>query len=605
MISKLDYSGSIKKRLILIILFITLFTGLVSYGGFVYWFMANQHKQIQNQASKLALVLSQDFAKLILLNEVSAAADITSKLKPFDSLNSMVLYKLDNTPIFQYSIENKSFEVEKFSKEYLSQGYSTNNKDLKLYLDAKYQNTKVGYVQLNFEILNIYEVVKKDIKMLLLVFLLMVVISYFLAIVFAKKFTEPILKLVGFLEKIEHSESLNNRIDSNEKNEYGKLYMEVNRMLERIHSSHEALKIASVSFEAQSGMIITDKNKRILKVNKAFSQITGYKDFEVVSKTPSILKSGFHDKEFYDEMLFVLEKDNIWHGEITNLHKNGSIVNELLTIQAVLNDDNEVIYYVASFIDITLQKKMQESLKEQERILVHQSKMAAMGEMLENIAHQWRQPLSIISTIASGMRLRREIGILELEDSDMKEINKINETVHFLSDTIDDFRGFFKPDKDKEKFEISSCYENTLKIVNSKFKSLQINVVENTQEVEILGLENELKQVLMNIINNAKDALIQNEIENKYIFVDIYEENEKVVIEIKDNAKGVPLTIIDKIFEPYFTTKRELNGTGIGLYMSMEMVQKHMNGSLDVKNCEYEYEGEKYKGACFTIKLPK
>jgi len=604
MIKNFNYSGSIKKRLILIILFIALSTGIISYGGFLYWFMGNQYTQIQNQAHKLALVLSQDFAKLILLNEVSSAADITAKLKPFESLNSMVLYKLDTKPIFEYSKDNKSFEVEKFYKELLKEPIIRENEQLRLYLEAKYQGRKFGYVRLDFKALTIFEVIKNDINMLVLVFLFMLFTSYLLAITFAKKFTFPIVKLVGFLEKIEHTDSLHRRIDSNERNEFGKLYMEVNKMLERIHSSQEAQKIASVAFETQSGMMITDKDKRILRVNKAFSHITGYEDFEVVSKKPSILKSGFHDKDFYHDMMLTLDEKNIWHGEITNLHKNGSVVNEILTIQAVLDDNDEVIYYVASFIDITIQKTMQKSLQEKERILVHQSKMAAMGEMLENIAHQWRQPLSVISTITSSIKLRKELKLLELGDDEMKDVKKIDETVHFLSDTIDDFRGFFKPDKEKKEFNLLECYQNTLQLINSKFKSLEINLVENVIDVEVFSLENELKQVLMNILNNAKDALVQNDIKNKSIFVDIFDEDENIVINIKDNAGGIPEHIMEKIFEPYFTTKREVNGTGIGLYMSMEMVQKHMNGTLSVVNSEFEYESESYKGACFTIKLP-
>ena len=184
-----------------------------------------------------------------------------------------------------------------------------------------------------------------------------------MAIAYARKFTNPILDLVNFLEKIELTDSLNKRTKTEEDNEYGKLYDEINRMLERIESSHKILKIAAVTFETQNGITITDKDQKILLVNNAFSKITGYTSDEVVGLTPKILKSGIHDKEFYDEMRESLNNKHIWIGEINNKHKDGRILNEQLTIQTILDDNNDVLYYVASFLDITLQKEMESKLR--------------------------------------------------------------------------------------------------------------------------------------------------------------------------------------------------------------------------------------------------
>ena len=138
----------------------------------------------------------------------------------------------------------------------------------------------------------------------------------------------------------------------------------------------------------------------------------------------------------------------------------------------------------------------------------------------------------------------------------------------------------------------------------SKFSSLNIEVIENIKDAYSINLDKEVVQVIMNILNNARDALAETNEQRRLIFIDIYQNNKSAIIEIKDNAGGIPTKIIDKIFEPYFTTKHQSQGTGIGLYMSQEMVVKHMQGTLEVKNLEYKYESKDYKGAKFVVSLP-
>ena len=444
----MKYKGSIKKRLVIIIMSVTLITSFTGYATFLYWYMNNQQNKTVELAQTVGLVLGQDIAKLVLLNDVSFASDITSKLKSFSTLESMVLYKLDEKPVFQYSKDNKSFTVNQLpsNKEIK---YILNSNLLKLYINANYQDTHLGFIELNFKIDTIINVIKKDIKALIIILFFMFIVSYILAHLCAKDFTNPILNLVKFLEKIDLVDFIDKRVISNQKNEFGKLYDEVNLMLDRMESSYEAQKIAAVAFETQSGMTITDKNQRILKVNKAFEKITGYTQEEVIGKTPALLKSGLHDREFYFNLYKTLQKDGIWIGEIKNKHKNGNIYNEHLIIQSVLDFNNEPIYYVASFLDITKQKLIEEKLTEREKLLIQQSKMAQMGEMLENIAHQWRQPLSVITTTASGLKVQQEFSVLTNEE--LKEsLDSIMKAAVHLSITIDDFRNFYKNDKEKK-----------------------------------------------------------------------------------------------------------------------------------------------------------
>ncbi len=576
-------------------------TSLTGYGTFVYWYMNNQHNNVIKLAQTVGLVLGQDIAKLVLLNDVSAAADITSQLKSFQNLDSMVLFNVEKKALFQYSKKNKSFKTDPLpSKE--NRKLVINKDKLKFYIDANYQQTHIGYVELNFNIDTLIVVIQRDIGTFLLILVFMILISSFLALHFAKKFTTPILNLVRFLEKIDLLDHIDSRIQTKEENEYGRLYDEVNTMLERLESSHEALKIAATAFETQSGMAITDKNQNILRVNKAFSQITGYEPSEVIGKTPSILKSGKHDASFYLGMHDSLKENLFWMGEITNSHKDGKLVNEHLTIQAVLGENNDVKYYVASFLDITKQKNIEAELSEKKELLIQQTKMAQMGEMLENIAHQWRQPLSAITASASGIKMQKEFEILTDDDLVTSMDTIVKSAIH-LSQTIDDFRDFYKDDKIAVSFNIQNSIDKTITLLSSKLKNIDLNIVLNIDSCSVFGFENELIQVFMNILNNAKDEFENQDEEIKLILISTELVENNIIVSFQDSAKGIPSNIINKIFDRKFTTKGNEEGTGIGLYMTKTILEK-MSGDISVSNEEFIFEDKMYKGAQFQVTIP-
>ena len=350
-------------------------------------------------------------------------------------------------------------------------------------------------------------------------------------------------------------------------------------------------------------VVITDENESIKYVNEAFTKTTGYSLKEIIGQKPSILKSGKQPEEFYIELNKTIHSGKKWSGEFINLNKEGNLSYEKASITPVI-EDGKIVEFIAIKLDITNETIIGQQLKEKEQLLVQQSKMAAMGEMLENIAHQWRQPLSVISTVSTSMVMQKELGIVLKEEDEIKSLNKINDTSQHLSKTINDFRDFFKTDKEKVKFNLKDIYCKTLNLVNSKFKSLSIEIYENLDDVEVINLDSEVIQVIMNILNNARDILETKENQKRLIVVDIYKDDKDAVISIKDNAGGVPTDIINKVFEPYFTTKHKAQGTGIGLYMSQEMVVKHMKGTLEVANVTYEYKSESYTGAQFTMRLP-
>ena len=261
--------------------------------------------------------------------------------------------------------------------------------------------------------------------------------------------------------------------------------------------------------------------------------------------------------------------------------------------------------YLLKQMNKELYKKVEIEMKKNEekhRISIQQSRMASMGEMLENIAHQWRQPLSTISVVASGIKLKKELNILNDEELD-DALSHIKNATQYLSNTIEDFRNFFSKDKISSNINIRSTINKTIDLVSSTFAKEEITLVRNIQDINFASFENELIQVLMNILINAKDAL-ENKQSQKLIIIKVKQHKNNIIITIKDNAGGINEDIIDKIFEPYFTTKHQFNGTGIGLYMSKLISEKHLDGEIIVRNVSFEFNNTIYQGALFKIILP-
>jgi len=302
-------------------------------------------------------------------------------------------------------------------------------------------------------------------------------------------------------------------------------------------------------------------------------------------------------KGFYDDYLNqIIEKKSIELNE----EFNKKIKNILLLASAL----TLLLLFISIYISKLLEKKFQNyklEINTQEHILSQQSKMAAMGEMLGNIAHQWRQPLSVITTVATGMKLQKEFNTLD--DKTFEEsIQNITNSALYLSETIDDFRNFFKTDKYKTTFNIKNTFEKLFKLTSAQFKNLEITFVNEINAYELYNYENELIQALINILNNAKDAL-ENKDTPKVIFISTNKEENKVIIKITDNAGGIDEKIIDKVCEPYFTTKHQAKGTGIGLFMTEEIIVKHLEGIFSIKNVNVDYENKIYKGIEITIEL--
>ena len=245
-----------------------------------------------------------------------------------------------------------------------------------------------------------------------------------------------------------------------------------------------------------------------------------------------------------------------------------------------------------------LEQRVQEELskrKENESLLIQQSRSAALGEMISNIAHQWRQPLNAVSLIIQNLDFLYKSKNLSDEQME-KSVKKVALLVSSMSQTIDDFRNFFKPEKIKHSFNINETVKKALRIIDASFNNLNIKIDFKAHDNENIayGYENEYSQVIVNILTNSKDSFIEKDIENPLIKIELIKDENSIDLILKDNAGGIPKEIFSKIFDPYFSTKE--NGTGIGLYMSKMIIEKSMNGNLSAKDID--------GGVKFTISVP-
>ena len=284
----------------------------------------------------------------------------------------------------------------------------------------------------------------------------------------------------------------------------------------------------------------------------------------------------------------------------------GRDITELKKIQLDLEAKNKILAeqreQIESFNRELEQrvKKEIEKQKNQERLMIHQSRQAAMGEMLESIAHQWRQPLNIIGIATANLETKYILGSITSDDFH-KKMEIIASNINYMSDTIDDFRNFLNPDREMSSFLSAKSIQNVLSILDAQIQTNKITHTLHTKcNIFLYGVENEFKQVIFILLNNAIEAIKvetrENKIKEGKIAVTLICQNNQGIIEISDNGGGIDDEIIKSIFDAYFTTKGTTNGSGIGLYIAKNIIENKMKGSLSVKNIN--------DGCCFTMVLP-
>jgi PAS domain S-box-containing protein len=363
---------------------------------------------------------------------------------------------------------------------------------------------------------------------------------------------------------------------------------EVNREVTRVLSAFERSDIS---------VVIADLLGSITYVNSSWCKATGYSKEELLGENPRIVKSGSFSAANYEKMWAELREGRVWTCEFKNRAKDGSEFWEYSTIMPSFDSKGRVNGYMAFKLDITDKIHLREELKNQEELMIVQSRHAAMGEMISMIAHQWRQPISVIAMDANNILVDIELDTLESEALKIDVTDIIEQTKH-LSQTIDDFRNFFKPNKIKDEVLIEDVYMEALKVIGKSLENNNIEIESNFNSDTLISIySRELLQVIINILKNAKEALVDNRETDRKILSTIIENNDKILITICDNAGGIKKDIQERIFEPYFSTKDEKNGTGLGLYMSKIIIEKHLKGKFSVSN--------KGEGSCFMIELLK
>ena len=335
-----------------------------------------------------------------------------------------------------------------------------------------------------------------------------------------------------------------------------------------------------VIFNSTLEAIIISQNGTITNVNDEAVKLFKFKNKNEIIGLPL---DNFVDMD-------VLKSENKAY-ETNAIKSNDSIFIALVQTATII--DNNCNKNITSIIDIS-------DLKQKEQMLIEQSKMASMGEMIGNIAHQWRQPLSGISMTLSSLKLEKQLGILSDEEFETKINNSIKYTEQ-LSKTIETFRDFIKLDKKNEHVLIEKIINKSLDIVSPTLREKSIRIKHNINKINNIYIDiiaDELIQVLMNIYNNSKDILsTKDNIVDKWIDIQVNEDEDNVIICIEDNGGGIPENVLPKIFDPYFTTKHKSQGTGLGLHMSYRIITESINGEIIASNTD--------NGALFTIKIPK
>ena len=267
-------------------------------------------------------------------------------------------------------------------------------------------------------------------------------------------------------------------------------------------------------------------------------------------------------------------------------------------------NENELEARVHTHIQLkALKDNLQEENDKKDKILLQQSKMNAIGEMIDYLAHQWRQPLSIVSANASAIQIQMQLDSIESE-AIVNYSNEIIKTTNTLSSVVDDFKEFFKPDTSTQFFNLSFVIQKTLRMLEGTFKFHDIKVIFEAKEISLHGYKCAIMYTMINLLSNALFALTKVKSDNRYIFIEVEETETNIKISVKDSANGIPQTISNRIFEQYFSTKNLYEGSGLGLYMTKEVVEKKLLGTIEFQNETYTFENKNLTGAKFTLTLP-
>ncbi len=384
--------------------------------------------------------------------------------------------------------------------------------------------------------------------------------------------------------------------------QYSNVELQLKQSLNDLSSKKEELQ--AVFDLAANGISILDRNGMFLYANKFFQNMMEYTMEELYKESCISLSAPEYAKPSQTAVQKAIQYGGIEKFKKICITKSGIHLNASMSL-SYLESRDEILMITSDITeDIQYQDKLKKQVEievakrsEQHEVMCHQSRLAAMGEMIDSIAHQWRQPLNSLGIIIQGLRhisTQKNIDVKFLKEIEVEIMEKVN----YMSQTIDDFSMFFRISKQKEKFNVLKSIQDAIRLIDIQLKNnhivFDINVDDNL-DLNVLGFVNEFRQVVLNMIHNAMMAIVTSNQKNGKIEILIKSNRKNLHIEISDNGGGISKENMPKIFNPYFTTKDK--GSGIGLYMSKVIIENHMDGLLAVKN--------KKDGAQFTIMLPQ
>lgn len=434
--------------------------------------------------------------------------------------------------------------------------------------------------------------------------LLYLMITVFLLYFVVTTFTKQLGSLLETMKRV-HDGEKEIKADERGCNELSLLSHEFNTMLNSITSGETALKTVKERLEyavngTKDGLWDWDLQSNEVYFSPRWKEMLGYTDDEL----PNVLET-WSNNVHPDDLENILEavvvsqkKPGQFYENIHRIrHKNGTWVWVLSRAQTIFNTEGKAIRMVGFHTDITKQKELEQELAEQEEMMIAQSRHVAMGEMIGMIAHQWRQPITGIAMEANILLLDVELDEVNNEriTKKAKEILKLTE---HLSKTIDDFRNFFRPNKDKDKIKMVDILMEAEQIMGKSLEHHNIALsIESDEHEAISTYSREMLQVLLNLIKNAQEAIEQHTPAGGRIDAKIVDKGDSIVITVSDNGGGIEEGILNRIFEPYFSTKGKETGTGLGLYMTKTIITKHLHGTINARNTDVGVE--------FTLVIPK
>ena len=360
-----------------------------------------------------------------------------------------------------------------------------------------------------------------------------------------------------------------------------------NKIIAYKHVENGTLISKKLNIPTPEKLIMILQVKKSYLAEQRIEKLNQYALISLIIFILAVIMSLFFSK-FIQNLL-----DHLMHTKKSNKRLKNRVKEKNNELQKTNNELKELNENLELRVQIEIEKN-----NEKEKQLFAQAKNAAMGDMIGNIAHQWRQPLSVISTIASGIKIQHKFDQLKMETIP-SQMSEIVDRTQYLSQTIDTFRNFLIEKKEFKEVILQESINDSLEIVGTTLKDYHIEIEKNLNEenpIKITTMSNELIQVIINILNNSKDALIEKNVTNAWVKVDLIQDDQHTVISIEDNGGGIPEDIIQRVFEPYFTTKHKSQGTGLGLHMSYNIITESLNGDISVENSEH--------GAKFFIKLP-